>query len=858
MPTRRFPTDVPIWLTALALSTVPGLLAQEHGAPAPGSDHSQIATVPRPESVFGFRIGADGELADWSQIVDYLTALSESSERVRMEEIGRSVGGRPVVLMLITSAANHARLEEIRRSQERLADPRRLTDAEHARLLREQPAVVFVGASLHGNEIMGTQMAVELAHELATADQHASALDDVIVLLVPSMNPDGLEITRDWFLRTRETEHAAAPMPWLYHHYTGHDNNRDFYMVTQPETEAVTRLLYQRWFPLLVWDVHEMGNLGERFFLPPFADPLNPNLDPLLVRLTNLVGVQIAADMTAAGLTGISHRERFDLWWHGGGRTVPARHNMIGLLTEAASVRYADPVYQPASSLQQPRRGSLYPEPWQGGWWRARDIVEYELAAARSLLALMHRQRERFVRDKIELARRQIALGQEGHPFAYAVPPGQTDEAAAAELLRVLRRGAVEVHEALEPFSAGHRSYPAGTRLVLMAQPYRAHAKDLLEMQSYPEGSILAEPPTTEPYDLAGWTLPLQMGVEVHEISEPFSLPSLTELDLVPVRPAPVPGRASAFALDPGTAHAHRAAFEVLRAGGSVTIAARPLEHAAGGWPAGTTIVGGLRDLQTRAARWATEWGVTARPLGRADGHTHRRLRVGLYQPWTASSDEGWTRWLFEEWGVPFESMRDSVVRAGGLRSRFDTVVLPAMRYAEIRSGLSGAHPDYGGGLGSRGVEALREFVEAGGTLVLLGSSSDLALRDFAVPLRDVTADPDLPTRWHAPGSLLRVEWDRTHPLAAGMPAEGAVFYSQGPVFEIVDGAAHARAIARYPREDVLLSGFARGESVVAGHAAAVEVRLGAGRLVLFGFRPQHRGQSHGTFRVLFNSLYPS
>jgi hypothetical protein len=345
--------SVKILAVSLACTLATGTAAQERGAERPPhADLWEEAAVPTPESAFGFRVGEDGQLAAWAEIVGYLEELAGASPRVRLEEIGRSVQGRRMVMAVITSPSNQERLEEIRSAQARVADPRGISEAERARLIREQPAVVFIGASIHGTEIMGSQMSAELAHELATDPRHAEALESVVVLLVPSMNPDGLDITRDWFRETRGTDYADAPMPWLYHEYAGHDTNRDFYMVTQPETRAVTDVLYRRWFPLLVWDIHEMGNRGERFFLPPFADPLNPNLDPLLVRLTNLVGVQMAADMTAAGLTGISHRERFDHWWHGGARTVPARHNMIGILSEAATVRYADPVQQPLSSLR--------------------------------------------------------------------------------------------------------------------------------------------------------------------------------------------------------------------------------------------------------------------------------------------------------------------------------------------------------------------------------------------------------------------------------------------------------------------------------------------------------------------------
>lgn len=810
---------------------------------------AQSGAAPSPEQVLGHRVGADGRLADWQQITAYFDRLAQASPMATVERIGTSVLGRPMIMATITSAANQARIEEIRRNQARLADPRGLSDAELERLAASQPAVVFIGASLHGNEIMATQMSMELAHELVSDPTLVRQLDDVVVLLVPGMNPDGLDITRSWWLRTRNTPHGGSPMPWLYHHYVGHDNNRDFFMVTQPETQAVTRVLYERWFPQLVWDVHQMGNRGARYFIPPFADPLNPNLDPLLVRMTNLVGVQIAHDLTAAGKPGVSHRETFDLWWHGGGRTVPARHNMIGILSEAASANYGDPIEQHADSLRQPEPGSNYPEAWAGGRWSPRDIVAYELINGRSIVGLMHRQRETFVRNFVTLGRRQVELGRTGGPFAYVVPADQRDPGSAAEMLRVLRTGGVEVHEARAPFSAGGQQYPAGTRVVLLAQPYRAHAKDLLERQVYPERRLYPGGPPDVPYDVAGWTLPLQMGVEVVEVAAPFATDALAMLDTVAARPGTVagPANAAAFALDPRMNAAHRAVFEVLRAGGRVALSD------------GAPVVSGVRDLRQRAERWAREWGLDATGVARPAGGIGR-LRVGLYKPWTASMDEGWTRWVFEGWGVPFDTVKDAQMRAGNLNRRYDVLVVPDISYRQMTQGLDARRSpaEFAGGLGERGVAALQQFVRAGGTLVLLNASSEFGIRELDVPVRNITDEQQAndPARWYAPGSLLRVRWAAGHPVTRGMPEESAIYYGRSPVFEMVPGAQGVTALATYPERDVLLSGYAQGEDRIAGRAALVEAQYGQGRVLMFGFRPQHRGQPHDTFRVLFNALY--
>lgn len=832
----------------------------------PGGGAAAVAAadggVPSPEEVLGFQVGADGRLAAWADIVDYFEKLNAATPMMRLERIGESVGGRPMLLAAISSPDNIARLPEIEEAQARLADPRGASKEELEALAAKQPAVIFIGAALHGNEIMGTQMAMELAYDLVTDQGLKEALERVVVLLVPGMNPDGLDITRDWWQRTRKTPHEGAPMPWLYHHYTGHDNNRDFFMITQAETKAVTRVLYERWFPQVVLDVHQMRNRGARFFIPPFADPLNPNVDPLIVRMTNLVGVQMAADLTAAGKTGVSHQRSFDLWWHGGGRTVPARHNMIGILTEAANAYYGDPIEQSRDELtNEPEVGSMYPEPWEGGWWRPRDIVEYELIASKSLVNLVSRQREQFIGNWQQVTERQIRLGEEGGPFAYVIPADQEDPFAAAELLRVLRRGGAEVHRAKSNFRAGDREYPAGSHVVLLGQPFRAHIKDLLEVQRYPDRRLYPGGPPQPPYDLAGWTLPLQMGVEVAEIESPFPTTGLEKVDSIMAVPAIVAGSGGAgIALDGGSTAAYRAAFEVWSAGGEVAFAPAAFRSGGREWPAGTPIVHGLDDIGERAARWASDWGLRgARVDVPATGARSREgRRVALYKPWTASMDEGWTRWLFEEWGVPFDTIDNRVVKNGRLGDRYDAIVIPAISYARLMNGYGRrAHPDYAGGVGRDGAAQLKAFVEEGGTLILLDSSVDFAIRYLGLPIERVNkpgnADAD---SWYAPGSILQVEWDRSNPLAHGMPERGGIFYARSPVLEVAPDARDVRVVARYPEpESILLSGYAQHPEQISGKAAMVEADLGHGKVVLFAFRPQHRAQPYQTFKPLFNAL---
>ncbi|HYT63778.1 MAG TPA: M14 metallopeptidase family protein, partial [Gemmatimonadales bacterium] len=495
----------------------------------------QTAEPPiRPAAVLGFEPGTDSVLADWKQVSGYMNLLAQRSRFVRVDTLGRTTEGRPFQLMVITSPGNQARLAEIERAQALLADPRRLSDTVLADLRRKQPAVILISNNIHSTEVASSQMGMTLAYRLATDPDLRVLLDSVVVLMIPSMNPDGLDTVVSWYRRYKGTRYEGGPLPWLYHKYVGHDNNRDWFMLTQVETRLVTRMLYKEWFPEIVYDVHQMGANGVRLFLPPFQDPVNPNLEPALVAAINQVGTEMAAAIYDAGLTGVAHQQTYDLWWHGGFRSTPTRHNMVGILSEAASARLGSPITLPLDSVHQPARGVNYPAPWPGGTWRLGDIVRYELLASKALVRLAAHDRLQVIDRFVDLGRREIDAGRAGHPFAYVLPPPpeQRDPEAWATLANVLTAAGVEVWRATDAFTADGRRYSAGSLVVPMGQPFRAHAKDLLEPQQYtPVGD-------RPPYDVAGWTLPFTMNVRADVVSAPFTA-NLVQVDSV----TPTPGR---------------------------------------------------------------------------------------------------------------------------------------------------------------------------------------------------------------------------------------------------------------------------------------------------------------------------
>ena len=813
--------------------------------PRPVADRPEdiVTRPPSPRDVLGFTPGDDRKVADWTQITGYFKQLDTFADRVRVDPVGASTLGRPVIAAFISSPENIRELDKYREIQRRLADPRLVRDeAERDRLVREGKTVVVISCSIHSTEIVASQMSMQLAYELATARdaETAEILDNTILILIPSPNPDGIDIVADWYRRSLGRPWEGSEPPELYHHYAGHDDNRDWFMLNLKETRAVTRLLWKEWFPQLVYDVHQQGATGSRFFVPPFYDPPNPHIAPLLLREVGLVGHKIAADLEAAGYKGVVTNAMYDTWWHGGFRTAPYYHNAVGILTEAASARLMTPVKVTREQLARSSARGLptalpdspttnFPAPWPGGDWRPRDIMGLEMTASRAVLSMAAKYRARYLRNFYELGRRAIewpergSVGGNDDVLAYVIPAGQGRDEAVAKLVTLLVEQGVEVHRmdaelhmTLTP--AGGTVYndarnappewPSGSYLVFLRQPYRANVQALFERQIYPDRVAGGAP--ERPYDVAGWTLPMQMGVEAYPVARIREPEAQRRLTLV------------------------REEREVRRDLGLATdkmaVVRSPVPH------------------QTFA---------TLRFDSPIQNPLRRDVRLALYKGWTGSMDEGWTRWLFDTFNMPYASLRDADVRAGNLRAKYDVIVLPSMRLREIVEGRAKdtAPAEFTGGIGEGGVANLRRFVEEGGTLVCWDDSTELPLKHFNLPVRNVLEGLP-PSAFYCPGSVLRVEVETAHPLARGFGRQLDAYFVNSVAFEVTD-PARARVVARYAarKEDLLRSGWLLGAERIAGRAALVEATLGRGRVVLFGFRPQHRGQTWGTFPLVFNAI---
>lgn len=836
------------------------------------------APPPTPEQFAGFRMGADKKLLRWDKIVDYMKLVAAASPRVRVDEAGKTSMGNPFITVTISSPDTIADLARYKANQQRLAYPNDLGEADAEKLIASNKAVLFITCNIHSTEIGSSQMSLELVHRLATEDSPfiRHILDNVILVLIPSFNPDGQILVTDWYNKNVGTPWEYSPLPELYHKYAGHDNNRDGFMNNLAESRIFNRLAYKEWFPEVYLDEHQMGNAGARIFVPPFKDPINMNVDPTIWELNGMLGYAMGEALNDKGYTGVISNTQYTSWWQGGFMMQIWWHNAVGLLTEVASVAVATPTDQqmarPGAAprgeevtfeqmlRRDPRRPippptditprSNYVRPWMGGHWTLRNIVDYELAASFGLLEAVADQRVLLERNFYRANRREIERGKKDAPYAWVIPADQHDPGAAAKLVQLLDEQGAQIQQAAAPFQADGKSYPAGSWVILMSQSFRPFIKDLLEKQSYPAPRVYPGGPVERPYDVTGWTLPLQMGVKAVEVAKAF------EAKLGP----------ASLAVRPGTFEAGSSpvAWEISHDSNNSAIVTNRLLKAGAvvSWaPNGAIIARSREDLAPELRRMSHDLGVDVKgiPTLPPGARRLRAPRIALYQPPMGNIDEGWTRWLLEQYEFPYTRLNHTELQAGKLRDRFDAIVLANQQKNALMKGFDQEwiRPEDRGGIGEEGVAALKEFVRAGGTLVTLGSAGLVPVEEFPLPLRNALKGLR-PEQFSCPGSILRIFVDNTNPVAYGMPGEtSAVFYNNiafDPAPALGDATVHV--IARYPAGDILKSGWIGGEEHLWDRIAAADVDYGKGHVVLLGFAAQSRAQPHSTFKLLFNALH--
>ncbi len=876
-----------------------------------------FAQVPTPESVLGHKPGDDFFLATYDESLGYFQKLAASTDKLKLVRVGKTTRGLDWYVAFISSAKNLAELDKYKDTAKRLALVKGLSDADAHALARTGKAIVHIDGGLHATEVAGAQHTIQLAYNLVTkTDAETNAiLDNVILVLWFSINPDGQNQVATWYRSNLGTPFEVSPVPGLWQEYIGHDNNRDGYMNNMVESQTITKAVLD-YYPQVFYNHHQTAPFPARIWIPPFAEPISANPHPLMWRWVNKFGTSMAAYLDEHDMPGAMHRGRFDDWYPGFVDHVNSFRNTVSFLTETALYRYATPHFYTVDEFPRDKQDLkaevFYSSPWKGGWWRLRDATNYMLGASMAVLDTAAKSREELLYNRYQAGRDVIKKFETDPPYAYVIPQEQRDLPTAAILVEKLLINGIEVHQATRDFKVNGSMYKSGDWVVLMDQPFASLVKELFEAQHYPDlrpagggrgaapaagggrggggrGGAAAAPaaPTTAtapvtpaatpaatpapaggggrggggrgaagataaanptgssfetPYDVTGWTLPMQMGVTVVMVVEPVTSEAraaLQKIDHVTPIVGKIEGSGPMFAFSHNSNAAMKSVNDILSAGGTVSFGKSEIF-------AGSNAGAILKNN-----------GVDAKSVNDSPSAVAvKKIRIGLYEPWAGNIDEGWTKWILEQFHFPFTVMHNDDVQAGHLRSKFDSIVIAEMGTRQIVDGMqAGTVPGrYAGGIGDEGVEALREFVEHGGTLVALGNASQFAIDRLGLPVTNVVAGLRS-DEFFCSGAILRADV-KEHPVTAGLPPQADLLFERNEVFDTKAGFRGTVLASYIQNRNPLRSGYLIGAEKIEGKAAALDVVLGQGHVILIGFRTQWRGQSHGTYKFLFNAMY--
>ena len=898
--------------------------------PATGTAQLRITS---PRMQFGHDIGDDYFLANYTQMIEYWQKLDRESDRMKMVRIGTTAEGRPMWMAIITSPENHARLARYQDISRRLALAENLTDAQARALATEGKAVVWIDGGLHATEVLGAQQLIQTVYELVsrTDPETLRFLRDDIILCVPA-NPDGQDLVSNWYMREADTlKRTTSRLPRLYQKYAGHDNNRDSYMASQPETQAMDSILFRAWYPLIMYNHHQTGPVGTVIFAPPFRDPFNYNYDPLVPMELDLVGAAMQSRFVAEGKPGATMRSGapYSTWWNGGLRTTVYFHNMIGLLTEA--IGNPTPMEIPLVVEKLLPKGDL-PMPIQPQKWHFAQSIAYELTANRAVLDVASRYRETLLYNIYQMGRNSIRRGntdtwtitprkiaalqaalpqdsvrpaggdagaggggrpqttspaematyvavmrnpQDRDPRGYIIPANQPDFLTATKFVNALIKTGVAVQRATAPFSVGGRDYPAGSFIVKTAQAFRPHVLDMFEPQDHPNDIPYPGGPPTAPYDNAGWTLAYQMGVEFTRLLEPFGGPFVPVVGFAKVPEQRVASAIAGYALSHSVNDAFTAVNRLLARGEEVFTLTSPLSINGRSYDVGTFYIPAKPTTAPIIAQLAAEKGLDFDAFDtEVSSATLRRVRparIGLWDQYGGAITSGWARFVLEQFEFPYEIVFPPTLDAGNLIGKFDVLILPdGATFARPNArttprvtpeDVPAEYRDRVGGMTvAKTIPQLLEFLNAGGTILAIGSATDIGIQ-LQLPIANALTDSTgraLPrNRFYVPGSILSMRVDTTAALAQGLRPVTDFYYDNAPAFKLLP-AAEPRGVKRIAWIDdaaPLRSGWAWGQKYLNGVTEVLQAPVGKGMLVLYGPDPYFRSQPHGTFKILFNGL---
>lgn len=875
--------------------------------------------VPSPKAHFGFDIGDDYKLANFSQTEEYFKKVAEASDRVRMVEIGKTEYGRSQPMMIVTASANFAKLDQYKEISQTLAHAE-LTREEAEKLSVEGKPVVWIDGGLHANEVVGPHQLIETLYQLASRDdaETLKILDNVIILLVHA-NPDGMEIMSDWYMRKDDQEARDQNIPILYQKYVGHDNNRDFYMNNMSEATNMSLQQYVEWLPQIIYNHHQTGPAGTVVAGPPYRDPFNHVFDPLIITSLDAVGAAMINRMNQEDRPGYTRLDGsvFSTWWNGGLRTTPYYHNIIGILTEIIGSPTPTKVPLVPERLI-PNNGTPYPVTPQD--WHFRQSIDYSVSLNYAILNHAVRHGDELLLNIYLMGRKSIEKGNQDNwtmypkyaqavadaftdsqkseddedsersrfpvqfydsvytdpanrdPRGYILSADQPDFPTAVKFMNALIKSGILVEKATEKFTVNGKTYPANSFIVKTAQAFRPHVIDMFEPQDHPNDFLYPGGPPIRPYDAAGWTLSLQMGVEVDKVYEGFDGPfQRIPYGEIQSPPSKTLANGSGYLLDARNNNSFMAVNDLLKA----KVKVYRTSTLTNGLPAGSFYVsGGKKELEVAAK----EYGVYAVPASMPKGATQiQPARIALYDYYGGSMPSGWVRWMMEQFHFEYQLVFPQEIDAGNLKDKYDVMLFISSGIPGVGSGgYSRAQPkpeeideQYRHMLGSfsakESVPQLKKFIEEGGQVIAVGSATDLAFH-LDLPVEDALVEIGVDgkakslsgEKYYVPGSVLEMHVDNSVPINYGMGEDAYIMFNRSPVFKLAPSAANmgVKPIAWFGDEEPLKSGWAWGQSYLKNGVSAFEAQIGKGKFYAFGPEITFRGQSHGTFKMLFNGLY--
>lgn len=838
-----------------------------------------------PEQFFGFKPGADRMLFSYEKLIEYLKMADSNSDRLKLVEIGRSPMGKPIYIAFFSSKENIANLNKLKEINKQLALNPSIPTTEKDKMIKDGKVFVLGTLSMHSSEVGPSQSAPLIAYHLITSDnpEQVKIMDQVVYMMVPCHNPDGMNMVVNNYNKYKGTKYEGSSLPGVYHKYVGHDNNRDFIILSQTDTKAISAITGTTWFPQVMTEKHQMGSTGPRYFVPPNHDPIAENVDAELFIWGGLFGQNMINDMTNKGLTGISQHYIFDNYWPGSTETCLWK-NVIAFLTEAASTQTAKPIYIEPGELRVGGKGlSEYKKsinmlaPWPGGWWRLADIVKYEIESTHSMLKTAYLHHDRILEFRNEMCKREVRKGKTQAPYYYILPKVQKDQSELVVLVNLLKEHGLEVHELSEDFLLNNKQYRKGDIVVSLAQPFRAFVKEVMEIQEFPERHYTPDGELIKPYDITSWSLPLHKGVDSYEINirdEQFEK-KLSKIEGNYTLAHTKTDNAKYVILSSFNNEAYKIAFNALNSGLAVEQITKNVKIENREIPAGSFVIKAGKKLN-EILKSATVEPVFINSDISVVKQTIKLPRIALVETYFHDMDAGWTRYIFDTYGIKFRTVRPGDFEKTDFQKNFDLVIFPDAPASVLKEGkykrgsdyyLPSLPPEYAKGIGKKGMEKLMSFLQNGGTIISWARSTDLFSGMLSYQLKDSKEEFQLPYKnvgdqlekkgLYCAGSFVEINLKPNHKLTYGLGKTTGIFYRGKQVFKtsIPNFDMDRRVIASFAEKDILLSGYLKGEKYLANTAAMVWIKKGKGQFILMAFSPIFRASTPASYKLLFNSI---